>query len=464
MDFLFKHNQEKSERNSDGNSTCSLKLFYDGSTIIYSSIFEFNYQRYGNRKHVTFEHMLEIDTNNGDINVKYDIINDGLTNERTFKTTTKTKRNDFSMLHDLIENGYVRGEKRKGYWGVKYNRSIENMFNIVLNLLRVKFKSDFLVNKNYQPDSDVFNLYTLIVDFHLDMKGIKGHNGVYDDIQTEYPKKKWLIKNDYKFLPSILDSYEIKSKYLIGELNKNFNRKIQIGSLNYLCKLFGENYIDYLKQINWDRHCYENVPNKKLHYLKNESEKNHMVLTINKWETESIKTDSLIYSLNKLFTIREQLEQRGIDLKYTSKNDGDFDNLYENWSGIKQHFSRGYKLRYNLPEEFINNIEREIIIDGEIFKPKLILNEDDFRIEGHKMKNCMSKQFPHGAIYIFVAIQFDRKRINLQYRKGNLVQSYGKANTPVNNIFNEASLILTNRFKHYSNIEWKKEKYNIITD
>ena len=97
------------------------------------------------------------------------------------------------------------------------------------------------------------------------MKGIKGHDGVYDDIQTEYPKKKWLIKNDYKFLPSILDSYGIKSKYLIGELNKNFSRKIQIGSLNYLCKLFGENYIDYLKQINWDRHCYENVPNKKLH-------------------------------------------------------------------------------------------------------------------------------------------------------------------------------------------------------
>lgn len=464
MDFLFKHNQEKSERNSDGNSTCSLKLFYDGSAIIYSSIFEFNYQRYGNRKHVTFEHMLEIDTNNGDINVKYDIINDGLTNERIFKTTTKTKRNDFSMLHDLIENGYVRGEKRKGYWGVKYNRAIENMFNIILNLLRVKFKSDFLINKNYQSDSDVFNLYILIVDFHLDVKGIKGHNGVYDDIQTEYPKKKWLIKNNHKFLPSILDSYGIKSKYLIGELNKNFSRKIQISSLNYLCKLFGENYIDYLKQINWDRHCYENISNKKLHYLKNDSEKTNMILTINKWETESIKTDSLIYSLNKLFTIREQLEQSGFYLKYTSKNDGDFDNLFENWLGIKRHFSRGYKLKYNLPEEFINDIEREIIINNEIFKPKLILNEDDFRTEGYKMKNCMSKQFPHGAIYVFVAIQFNRKRINLQYRKGHLIQSFGKANTKVNEIFNAVTIILTARFKQYANIEWKKEKYSIITN
>lgn len=461
MDFLFKYNQEKSEKNSDGNSTCGLKLFYDGTTIIYNSIFEFNYQRYGNKKHVTFEHTLGVDTNTGDVTVKYDIINDGLTNERMFKTTTKTKKNDFSMLHDLIENGYIHGEKRKGYWGVKYNRAIENISSIILNLLRIKFNSDFLINKNHQTNS---NLYVLIVDFHLDMKGIKGHNGVYDDIQTEYPKKKWLIKNDNKFLPAILDSYGIKSKYLIGELNKKYDRKIQISSLNYICKLFGENYIDYLKQINWDKHCYDSVPNKKLHTLKNDSEKNHMVLTINKWETESIKTDSLIYSLNKLFTIREQLEQKGIDLKYTSKNDTDFDNLFENWIGIKRHFSRGYKLKYNLPEDFIKTIEEDIIINGEVFKPKLILNEDDFRVEGHKMKNCMSKQFPHGAIYIFVAMQFNRKRINLQYRKGNLVQSYGKANTPVNNIFNEASLILTNRFKHHSTIEWKKEKYNIITD
>ena len=61
-------------------------------------------------------------------------------------------------------------------------------------------------------------------------------------------------------------------------------------------------------------------------------------------------------------------------------------------------------------------------------------------------------------------MKFNRKRINLQYRKGNLVQAYGKANTPVNNIFHDASVILTNRFKHYSTIEWKKEKYNIITD
>jgi len=82
-----------------------------------------------------------------------------------------------------------------------------------------------------------------------------------------------------------------------------------------------------------------------------------------------------------------------------------------------------------------------------VFKPKILLTEDDFRIEGFNMKNCMSKQFAHGVVYIFASMQHKRKRINLQYRKGNLIQSYGKANTPVVEIFEEATNILTSRFK-----------------
>jgi hypothetical protein len=76
-------------------------------------------------------------------------------------------------------------------------------------------------------------------------------------------------------------------------------------------------------------------------------------------------------------------------------------------------------------------IEKDISIDGVVYKPKLILTEEEFRIEGFTMKNCMSKQFPHGVIYLYVALQTGRKRINLQYKRGSLIQSFGKANTTV---------------------------------
>jgi hypothetical protein len=189
-----------------------------------------------------------------------------------------------------------------------------------------------------------------------------------------------------------------------------------------------------------------------------------MVSVINKWEKDSLKTDSLIYMINKLLSIRELLEVRGLDLKFKAKNDYEFDNTLEMWYGFKLHFARGYKVRYILPDEFIKEIEEDITIDEMKFKPKLILTEEDFRIEGYNMKNCMSKQFPHGAVYIFVSLQHKRKKINLQYRKGSLVQSYGKANTPTPTLFEPAMNILTDRFKKYTTLEWRKEKYDFLTN
>ena len=69
-------------------------------------------------------------------------------------------------------------------------------------------------------------------------------------------------KNDNKYIPANLDGYGIKSKYLIGELNDETSHT-QIKSLNYICKLFGGNYIDYIKQIPWKNHCYVLIGNKK---------------------------------------------------------------------------------------------------------------------------------------------------------------------------------------------------------
>ena len=212
-------------------------------------------------------------------------------------------------------------------------------------------------------------------------------------------------------------------------------------------------------------HCFDVPPNKRIHELKNESEKKCMVSVINKWECDTLKSDSLVYSLNKLFSTRELLENRGLYLKFKAKNDSEFENTSEMWYGIKFHFARGYRVKYDISEDFVKMIEKDILIDGVVYKPKLILTEEEFRIEGFTMKNCMSKQFPHGVIYLYVALQTSRKRINLQYKRGSLIQSFGKANTAVQEeLFGRATQILSERFKSEPNIVWKKEKYDFITN
>ena len=465
MDLLFSYSQQKKDKNrkrDESISECLIRLHKHNDELTYEGIFDFDYDRYGTPRHVTFEHNLIVNLITGDISVKYTIKNNLNIDEKMFRSTDQDKKNDFKLLFDLIENGIARGEKRRGYWGVKYERSVDKICDIFIQQIQPKFKSQFLKDKNYKLKPFYNTIYDMLVDYHLDIKGIKGHNAVYYDIQNDYPKKKWLDKNDYKFLPAVLDYYGIKSKYLIKELSQNV-RQIQISTLNYFCKLFGDNHVEYLKKFIWEIHCYDTPPNKKLHYLKNESEKDFLVKVINDWEIDTIKTDSLIYTLNKLFSIRDLLEQRGVNLKFKAKNDIEFDNIMETWSGLKLHFARGYKVRYLIPEDFVKEMEEDIVIDELIFKPKLLLTEDDFRIEGFNMKNCMSKQFAHGVVYIFASLQHKRKRINLQYRKGNLIQSYGKANTPVIEIFEEATNILTSRFKKYPTIEWKKDKYDFIT-
>jgi hypothetical protein len=466
MDLLFSYSQQKKDKNrkrDESISECLIRLHKHNDELTYEGIFDFDYDRYGTPRHVTFEHNLIVNLITGDVSVKYEIKNNVNIDEKIFRSTDQNKKNDFKLLFDLVENGIARGEKRRGYWGVKYERSVDKICDIFIQQIQPKFKSLFLKDKNYKLKPFYNTIYDMLVDYHLDIKGIKGHNAVYYDIQNDYPKKKWLDKNDNKFLPAVLDHYGIKSKYLIKELSQNV-RQIQISTLNYFCKLFGDNHVEYLKKFVWETHCYDTPPNKKLHYLKNESEKDFMVKVIKDWEVDTIKTDSLIYILNKLFSIRNLLEQRGLNLKFKAKNDSEFDNLMETWSGLKLHFARGYKVRYLLPEDFVKEMEEDIFIEGETFKPKILLTEDDFRIEGYNMKNCMSKQFAHGAIYLFVSLQHKRKRINLQYRKGNLIQSYGKANTPVIKTFEEPTNILTSRFKKYPTIEWKKEKYDFLTN
>ena len=151
---------------------------------------------------------------------------------------------------------------------------------------------------------------------------------------------------------------------------------------------------------------------------------------------------------------------KGHDLKIKMRSPDDIDYLISFWSLLKKHLTVGYKLKYNIPDEIVNDIETPIVINDKVFTPKVILSEDDFILEGALMKNCMSKQFLHGALYIYISLSLGRKRINLQYRRGSFVQAYGKANTPVNReMFGDAMDILCERLKKYPYLIWKKEKY-----
>jgi len=458
---LFTYKQDKKDR-SDLLSTCDLNLELNNDILIYRSSFYSEYMRHGNKRTLFFQHQLHLNLLNGEFSTSYKLVNNGNLFKPLLKNKIKNKSNDFISLEELLTNGLFRGEKKIHFWGVKYSRAIDKIYQIVFDILKSRFKSDFLKTKEYEEKNVNDKLYELIVDFYLDCKNIKGHDNIYFDIKYNFPKKKYLKRNGNKFLPAVLDEYNIKSKYLIGELNGEYNPPIHLKSLKYLCNLFGENYIEYLKKIPWKSNLYREPINKKKHTLKDEFEKKNLVRLFNKWEDVDSLHGNIVSSINKLLTLREYLEKLNFDLKFKVRNNTDLNNYYEIWSSHKKHFNRGYRLRYVIDPEFIKFIEEDINIGDEIFKPKLLLNEEDFMIEGTLMKNCMSKQFSHGTVYLFVSLKNKNKKVNIQYKKGILIQSYGKANTPVPENFNNPIYILTERFKKMSDITWKKEKYDFV--
>ena len=196
---------------------------------------------------------------------------------------------------------------------------------------------------------------------------------------------------------------------------------------------------------------------------KNESEKTSLVNTLNNWDDTSISLDGKLKSIHELFYIREKIEERGLEFKFKSRNTNDFSNIIEKCRLHYKYIKVGYKLRYAIPQNVIEEIEEPIICGDKTYYPKLVNTEDQFRIEGHLMKNCMATQFNLGSFYLYVSIASGKKRVNVQFRKGLLAQARGKANIDLPNEFQDPVTVLSQRIYKFKDLSWVKEKYDYIT-
>ncbi|OQC44199.1 MAG: hypothetical protein BWX59_02058 [Bacteroidetes bacterium ADurb.Bin028] len=454
--------QEKYKKN-ELVSTCDLDLNIHSNTIEFRSVYYMIYSRNTIPFGVTFIYEIVLNKKNGDFNITYQIINKN--SDNTPKNKLTKRKNNFKLLKTLVDEGFYFDGSTKRYWGKKYEKTIIIYFNQIKDDLQKYFTDVYFSNKLY----DFKELFNLIVDFHLYKKNIKAHDNVYEMIGEVYPQKKWLKINDNKFLPAILDEYGIKSKYLIKILSSSTNdvKLINIRTLIFICKLFGENYVDYIKQFNW-KECSSTFinPPKKTFICKNDVEKK-VILRIFKDMNKSKLTVPIITILtyiHQLFNIREFLEKNGFqNLKLDIKKIDDVEYLLDYWILLKKQATSGVVEKYLFPSDFLCEIETPIIVDNKIFFPKILSSNEDFCIEGRIMKNCMGRQFNHGVIQIFMSMTCEKKRINLQYQRGCLNVAFGKANSPVpDEIFGKAIEILSSRMIKYKSMKWKKEQRKII--
>lgn len=466
MDLLISYTQNKITNKGTKIDTCKLNLYQYNENIHYIATFVTNNTT--PKDHIILEtkYAYILNLNTGDITGLFEFISKSTTITVPNKKSIN-KKNKFDDIRFVIKNGFYGGGKSFKN-SIKYKKSIEKFFDVILSKIKPNFKSNFFLNKNYhRSELDNLPLFELLVDFHLDKKNIKPYNSVYLTILTEYPKKKWLVKNENKFLPAVLDSYGIKSKYIVGELNK-ITTPISIKKLRFICNLFGEDHVEYLKKFDWVSLTIDEsrIPlflnNKHMFELKNVTEKSNMLKVITNGLSKNIFGLNMLNEIRTILCDRDFIEKKGVELKFDCKNFESFTLLSKKWESIRRHYDKGYRIRYVFPQSFIEDIESNIVINDNIFKIKILKTEEDFITEGSIMKNCLSNHYISGNNHIYLVMMCGKKRINLQYKNQQFVMKFGKANTVVEQIFNIPIDILIKKINHYTNLHWYDEKYDFI--
>ena len=479
MENVFNYIQKKQTEKGRCDEKCSIDIFHQHDRLIIDLSYHFTYLKSPveptpdsikreSLREVKSQYRITIDLLKPNFFVFSSTINSGFLSDEK-KSKNRELKNNFRQLAEIIDLGFYGGGKKGTSWGVRYEKKTKSAWEVIKNIIQPSIKDPYLKTKNYNTPT-ISPLYDLISDFYIDSKKVKGHDLIYLDIQEDFPKEKFLKVNDRKFVPSLLDQYGIKTKQFIGALNNSVDdMPIIIKSLNYLCKLFGENYIDYMNKIDWHLHCYKSPPTKKTHTLKNEREKKNMVKLIQNWEEEGLRTNteismdgSVITSIYNLLELRNKVEDKGIELKFTATSDSELDIIYEEWISLKKYLIKGYRVRYNFPTDFVDYIEKPIVIGNVVYTPLILKTEESFKIEGHIMKNCMGGQFDHGSISIYVSLRKGKKWVDVQFRSGDRTMCYGKANSDTPSDFKIAIDSLTKRMKKFKDIKWSKEKYDII--
>lgn len=375
---------------------------------------------------------------------------------------------DFMMGRKSYFSEYLTKEELKlnDFNGLSYFQLLTHYEIIKLNNEKLFSVLKKVMGDDYffcTSDIEIENtIYGNIVKYHLIKKGIKWHDNVYNDITSNYPLKKYLKLNDNKFLPAVLEKLKIKNKLFISVLS-NRKDETHFNVLLLFKSIFGDSYIDYLHKFNWQK--YISYPLSKIKHVTplTKKEKNVIISALNSSNNYLFVSSHIILeTLYKLITTREFLLKNKIKVKIVATNFDDLIILLAKFTALKKQLKIGYKRRIIVPLEMVSIIEQPIEHEGNIYYPKLLLNESDFIIESTYMGNCISKLFNGTLNYYYLSLRLGNERINLQYKNGVLIQSRARFNKDTPKHFLGPIVELTDRIINFKDIKPNLEKFDYI--
>lgn len=283
-----------------------------------------------------------------------------------------------------------------------------------------------------------------IFDYFIKAKQIKVPDNYYELLKLDYPGQKYLKKNDNKLALAILDKNGIKSKRTNKLLNI-YPKRATLWYMNALIKLFGMNYIQYIKdvKVSTDGYFYApnliSYPNDFISHI----EKMNLINFINE-KNNKISAIQMVQDHLKMLQVVKDNE---IKFKIKASTIDEFNAEHTALTQICTELRKDTHINviYN---EKLAILEEPILYNNIIYTPVILREEYEYISESQIMHHCVSSYIERDKSLI-ISLRKNDEQITIEYdtTSGDLVQKRSYCNDLPPEHFNEPVDILSKKVK-----------------
>ena len=376
-------------------------------------------------------------------------------NSKWFKTNTNCKFITFNhktnaLYEGSLENYHLKRKCRKRIRRVLFNsdpinkirRWMRDSFSdedkktidvpTIVNQVVSVFVNSIPGTEKYPellPEQKIYRRY-------LDCQGIKYPNNWYELIDAyPQPKKKDLVKCDYKYVDALMKVHNLKGDKIKKSLH-TITKFVDANHFNYACKIFGEKFI--LNQpddiINlflsaWDLGTLSG--NVTFFNSLSKSEK------LNFFEIYKLYYRKLInsHTVNdhiRFYNFLKNLEP----VKWKSKTHDEFTQEHYDWSEKYNHYTNGDFTRIYNPT-FVEKVNEVILTKDGPYYPEVLLTSKRYNNESFFQNNCV-KTYIKRVSSLLISLRRGEgeteERASVEYDIVPLVWSNGDFNFKLNRV------------------------------
>lgn len=219
-------------------------------------------------------------------------------------------------------------------------------------------------------------------------RGIKIPNKWIGYFNEYYPGIKPMRKFGNNLIHTILNEYGVKSKYAIKLLNTN--EGIDLDTYKLMVGTIG---IEQVRRVNpeifkvklWSTYEPQKLTN---------SEKRNLVSILNSTATRMDDNTSIRMTVNDIMgdhlnRLKTKIMSYGINVKIKATTYDEFSKEHSEWYELYDELVESNVITHHYDNNFIESIERPIIINGIKMTPKVLTNTREYKDESREQSNCV---------------------------------------------------------------------------